>query len=54
MTGQSFAHRLEDFGDAVALRLPDGSAISYLQLAQQADQYSSTLNKVVPAQSLLA
>jgi long-chain acyl-CoA synthetase len=54
MKGQSFAHRLEDFGDAVALRLPDGSAISYLQLAQQADQYSSTLNKVVPAQSLLA
>jgi len=54
MKGLSFAHRLELFGDAIALRLPDGSNISYRQLAQQADQYSSTLNKVVPAHSLLA
>lgn len=54
MKGLSFAHRLELFGDAIALRLPDHSTISYLQLAKLADQYSSTLNKVVPAHSLLA
>lgn len=50
----SFAHRLELFGDAIALRLPDHSTISYRQLAKLADQYSSTLNKVVPSHSLLA
>lgn len=50
----SFAHRLGLFGDAIALRLPDHSTISYRQLAKLADQYSSTLNKVVPAHSLLA
>jgi long-chain acyl-CoA synthetase len=54
MKGLSFAHRLELFGDAIALRLPDNSTISYLQLAKLADQYSTTLNKVVPAHSLLA
>jgi long-chain acyl-CoA synthetase len=54
MKGLSFAHRLELFGDAIALRLPDHSTISYLQLAKLADQYSRTLNKVVPAHSLLA
>lgn len=54
MKGLSFAHRLGLFGDAIALRLPDHSTISYLQLAKLADQYSSTLNKVVPAHSLLA
>ena len=50
----SFAHRLELFGDAIALSLPDHSTISYRQLAKLADQYSSTLNKVVPSHSLLA
>jgi acyl-CoA synthetase (AMP-forming)/AMP-acid ligase II len=50
----SFADRLEQFGESIALRLPDGTNISYLQLAKLADQYSTTLNKVVPAHSLLA
>lgn len=54
MKGLSFAHRLELFGDAIALRLPDNSTVSYLQLAKLADQYSTTLNKVVPKHSLLA
>ncbi|MCA1929443.1 AMP-binding protein [Rheinheimera sp.] len=50
----SFAHRLEQFGNAIALRLPDGSTISYLQLAKLADSYSSTLDSMVPQQTLLA
>ncbi len=54
MSRVSFAHRLEQFGDAIALRLPDNSTISYLQLAKLADQYSSILSKTVPEQSLLA
>lgn len=54
MTSLSFAHRLEQFGDTIAVRLPDGTNISYLQLAQQADQYSTTLNTIVPEHALLA
>lgn len=54
MTSLSFAHRLEQFGDAIALRLPDGATVSYRQLAKLADEYSSTLTKVVPEQTLLA
>ena len=50
----SFANRLEQFGEAIALRLPDHSTISYLQLAKLADQYSATLNKLLPEHSLLA
>jgi long-chain acyl-CoA synthetase len=50
----SFASRLEQFGEAIALCLPDGSTISYLQLVTLADQYSSILSKTVPEQSLLA
>lgn len=54
MSNLSFAHRLEQFTDAIALYLPDGSKISYQQLARLADNYSHTLNKTVPGQSLLA
>lgn len=44
----SFADRLEQFGEAIALRLPDGTNISYLELAKIVDQYSATLNKLLP------
>lgn len=54
MSSVSFAHRLEQFADAIALRLPDGSKISYQQLAKLSDDYNNTLNKTVPEHSLLA
>ncbi|KKL01080.1 thioesterase [Rheinheimera mesophila] len=54
MSRVSFAHRLEQFGDAIALRLPDNSTISYQQLAKLADEYSTTLHNIVPDQALLA
>ncbi|EGM78221.1 acyl-CoA synthetase (AMP-forming)/AMP-acid ligase II [Rheinheimera sp. A13L] len=50
----SFADRLEQFGEAIALRLPDGTNISYLELAKIVDQYSATLNKLLPEHFLLA
>lgn len=41
--GRGFADRLEDFGDAVAVITPEGSAISYAALARRADAFAAEL-----------
>lgn len=54
MTSDSFAHRLEQFGTAVAVWLPDGQKISYQTLAALADQYLAQLKQQIKPQQLLA
>lgn len=39
----TFAHRLQTFGDAIAVITDDGQSISYAELARRADQFAATL-----------
>lgn len=39
----TFAHRLETFGDAIAVVTEDGESISYAELARRADDFSASL-----------
>lgn len=41
----TFAHRLETFGDAIAVITEDGQSITYAELARRADDFSAALGK---------